>query len=50
MSRVASGSSRVVRGGSWLLDPQIAQVAIRDRIPPGRRNYNLGLRLVRRCT
>jgi len=43
----ASGSRRVMRGGSWLGDPQYARVALRDYVAPGRRNSNLGVRLLR---
>jgi formylglycine-generating enzyme required for sulfatase activity len=43
----ASGSSRVVRGGSWSFGPQYARVARRSYIAPGDRYYYLGVRLLR---
>ncbi len=43
----ASGSRRVLRGGSWYDDPVDARVAFRFRNDPGNRYYNLGLRLLR---
>jgi formylglycine-generating enzyme required for sulfatase activity len=43
----ASGSYRVARGGSWLLGPQDARVAIRDFNAPGDRDNVLGVRLLR---
>ena len=43
----ASGSSRVVRGGSWDYDPQSTRVALRDVIIHGLRDFNLGVRLLR---
>ena len=43
----ASGSRRVVRGGSWYSDPQFARVARRDGDAPGYRGSNLGVRLLR---
>jgi formylglycine-generating enzyme required for sulfatase activity len=43
----ASGSIRVIRGGSWYYDPQRARVANRVNYSPGDRYYNLGFRLLR---
>ena len=43
----ASGSRRVVRGGSWFSDPQGARVANRGLDAPGRRYDVLGVRLLR---
>jgi formylglycine-generating enzyme required for sulfatase activity len=43
----ASGSIRVYRGGGWNVDPQYARVAIRGGDDPGRRDYYLGVRLLR---
>jgi formylglycine-generating enzyme required for sulfatase activity len=44
----ASGSDRVLRGGSWLSDPQLARVAIRYYyFSPGDRGSRLGVRLLR---
>ena len=40
-----NGQSRVLRGGSWNLDPQLCRVANRYRIPDFRFNY-YGFRLV----
>lgn len=45
-----SGSSRVSRGGSWFHVPQCARVAYRFNFTPDYRSYDLGVRLVRRCT
>ena len=42
-----SGSSRVVRGGSWGSFAQYCQVRFRDGNPPGHRNYGIGFRLAR---
>ena len=50
MSGPASGSDRVVRGGSWYYDPQSARVADRYFDAPGFRYYNLGVRLARRVS
>ena len=41
-----SGSYRVERGGSWILDARNCRVAIRGRNTPDDRYYSLGLRLV----
>ena len=46
----ASGSLRAVRGGSGFSVPRNAQVALRNYDAPGDRDYDIGLRLVRRCT
>ena len=43
-----SGSFCVRRGGGWLYVPQNARVADRYIDFPGYRDYNLGVRLVRR--
>ena len=43
----ASGSNRVVRGGSWNRGPQVARVALRDGSAPGNRGGTLGVRLLR---
>jgi formylglycine-generating enzyme required for sulfatase activity len=43
----ASGSDRVIRGGSWLSDAQDARVAYRLRSYPDNRYNFLGFRLVR---
>ena len=50
MSRPASGSDCVIRGGSWDYVPQFARVAIRSSFAPDYRSNRLGVRLVRRCT
>ena len=42
----ASGSARVVRGGGWGNVPRLARLANRIDFDPGRRNRNLGVRLV----
>jgi len=41
------GSYRVIRGGSWLVNPRIARVANRSYYDPGSRVNYLGLRLAR---
>ena len=43
----ASGSERVVRGGSGCCEPQYARVARRASDDPGDRSYGNGVRLVR---
>ena len=43
----ASGSYRVIRGGSFYFTAQIARSAYRDFYSPGYRNINLGARLLR---
>jgi len=43
----ASGSVRVIRGGSWTLTADGARAALRNRFNPGLRNNNLGFRLSR---
>ena len=43
----ASGSRRVLRGGSWYYSPAFARVAYRLWTPPSYRNFNLGFRLAR---
>ena len=42
----ASGSGRVIRGGSWGRVPRSARVALRFYDAPGYRDVYLGLRLV----
>jgi len=42
-----SGSNRVLRGGSWLVNGQYLRSAYRDGIDPSGRYNNLGFRLVR---
>jgi formylglycine-generating enzyme required for sulfatase activity len=42
-----SGSSRVVRGGSWYYDSRVTRSAGRNRSVAGRRDVNNGFRLVR---
>jgi len=41
-----SGSSRVVRGGSWVLTARYCRVADRSGTPPGIRHYHVGFRVV----
>lgn len=43
----SKGSSRVLRGGSWVIIPRYARVAVRGRDVPGVRSSNLGFRLAR---
>jgi len=43
----ATGSYRVIRGGSWGNYPQDCRVAIRSNYTPGNRNYVIGFRLAR---
>ena len=42
-----SGSTRVIRGGSWYDDPLISRVAYRGSDAPGDSNHDLGFRLLR---
>jgi formylglycine-generating enzyme required for sulfatase activity len=42
-----SGSSRVLRGGSWYNDPQYCRVAYRLSYTPDNRDYFVGFRLAR---
>jgi formylglycine-generating enzyme required for sulfatase activity len=42
-----AAASRVIRGGSWYHDPQVARSAFRFGYSPGSRDYNLGCRLAR---
>jgi formylglycine-generating enzyme required for sulfatase activity len=42
-----SGSHRVYRGGSWLLDAESCACPFRARYHPGLRDVNLGFRLAR---
>ncbi len=41
-----TGSSRVIRGGSWLTYPRYCRSAYRNSIDPGHANFNIGFRLV----
>jgi formylglycine-generating enzyme required for sulfatase activity len=41
-----TGSSRVLRGGSWRGEPVIVRCAYRDVVTPEYRDFNLGFRLV----
>ncbi|MEI6412574.1 MAG: SUMF1/EgtB/PvdO family nonheme iron enzyme [Bacteroidota bacterium] len=43
--QTASGSNRVIRGGSWNNNPQNCRVAYRNNNTPGNRNNNIGFRL-----
>jgi formylglycine-generating enzyme required for sulfatase activity len=43
---VAEKSDRVFRGSGWNYVLRYARVALRGSIPPGIRDYNLGVRLV----
>ena len=47
---LAAGSSRVLRGGYWDNDPQLARVAYHNYYTPGYRINFLGFRLVRRVS
>ena len=42
-----SGSTRVLRGGSWVISPAGLRSAIRGRSAPDNRNLSIGLRLAR---
>jgi sulfatase modifying factor 1 len=42
-----TGSSRVVRGGGWGYDAHSCRSAVRSRVVPGSRYYDLGVRLSR---
>ncbi|MGD0090686.1 MAG: bifunctional serine/threonine-protein kinase/formylglycine-generating enzyme family protein [Planctomycetota bacterium] len=42
----ASGEYRVLRGGSWLSYPWICRAAIRLKLAPATRDFNLGFRIV----
>ena len=42
-----TGSRRVIRGGSWILQARLVRSADRDWDPPGVRDSGLGLRLAR---
>jgi formylglycine-generating enzyme required for sulfatase activity len=42
----ATGSNRVIRGGSWADDARGCRVSIRDYIAPDFRHFNFGFRLV----
>ena len=41
------GGDRVIRGGSWWLDPQYARVAYRFRYEPSYRYDGVGFRVAR---
>jgi formylglycine-generating enzyme required for sulfatase activity len=43
----ASSAGRVIRGGGWTFYAYTCRSAFRYSEPPGRRGYNLGLRLAR---
>jgi len=43
----ATGSSRVLRGGSWFNDARVLRSALRNSIGPGDRGSDVGFRLVR---
>jgi formylglycine-generating enzyme required for sulfatase activity len=43
----ASGSSRVLRGGSWLSNPHNTRTTLRDRVVADDRSFTQGFRLVR---
>ena len=43
-----TGSGRVVRGGSWYVDADVALSAIRNDNDPGYRDFYLGFRPARR--
>ncbi|MCI5144897.1 MAG: hypothetical protein D3923_05060 [Candidatus Electrothrix sp. AR3] len=40
-----TGSSRVIRGGSWSFSPRLVRSAFRDGDTPVNRDYGLGFRL-----
>jgi sulfatase modifying factor 1 len=42
----SSGSSRVLRGGSWLDDPDVVRCAYRNYLTPVRRYGSLGFRVL----
>ena len=46
-SGAGSGKSRVVRGGSWLVEPDRVRASPRAGAPPGTRDYDLGFRCAR---
>ncbi len=43
----ATGTSRVLRGGSWDTSPRRCKSAVRDGIPPGEGSYDVGFRVCR---
>jgi formylglycine-generating enzyme required for sulfatase activity len=43
----AAASARVIRGGSWSLEPRDCRSANRSRNAPGARDYDLGFRVAR---
>ena len=49
MSRRASGSSRVIRGVSWLSGPRHTRIAYRTEVDLGDCGDIFGLRLMRRA-
>ena len=42
----STGTSRVVRGGSWSIGTRGCRASYRDKCVSGRRGYDLGFRLV----
>jgi formylglycine-generating enzyme required for sulfatase activity len=42
----SSGDRRMLRGGSWLGDPELARAAGRVRLDPGLRDRSLGFRVL----
>jgi formylglycine-generating enzyme required for sulfatase activity len=46
-TRQSKESSRVLRGGSWILDPLDLRSAVRGRFPPDDRGYGVGFRVAR---
>jgi serine/threonine protein kinase/formylglycine-generating enzyme required for sulfatase activity len=46
-SAYGAGTVRVLRGGSWSIQPINARIARRGRLDPGHRNHDVGFRLAR---
>ncbi len=42
----SSGSSRVLRGGSWLVDAVYARCSLRNNLDPAVRNHSIGFRVI----